>query len=136
MFRPGLRTKLLRQFDPHSLYLAYIHSMGIVGSSVYFSFLGWLFIRSWLFIYGQVKVISERGRASSKNLMLLAINTGYNLTLFSIFYGGINDHTYYEPYLNMNFFFWTALVVLAQTHDQIPDDPEEPVPSTKVLTGA
>jgi hypothetical protein len=120
---------LLRQFDPHNLYLAYVHSIGILGSLVFFSFLGWLFVRSWLYIYVQVKAITQRGGADNDNLVMLAINTGYHLMLFSVFFGGANDHTYYEPYLNMSLMFWTALVTLGQTQVSASRSPNKDGPS-------
>ena len=94
------RSEPLREYSnwtAHNIYLWYLEEMGIIGIMLYFSYLLFLFFDTLI-------------RAKKKPKLLKTINLSLNLVLLIIFYGGINDHVYHEPFMIIFLMLLTGMV--------------------------
>ncbi|EKE04299.1 MAG: hypothetical protein ACD_20C00087G0004 [uncultured bacterium] len=75
-------------YNAHNLYLIFIEELGIIGAIIYFAFLLKIF-RDTFF------------RIAKGSKLSRALNLSLHLTLFFIFYGGLNDHAFHHPYMQI-----------------------------------
>lgn len=79
-------------YNAHNLYLNFLEEMGIFGFFVYLSFLLKIFIDTFY-------RATTQQLYSSTSRMNITLNTSLHLAFFSIFYTGLNDHVFHNPYM-------------------------------------